>query len=159
GVDAVGGSGESATLSFSVRDSGIGISPEQMARLFSKFTQADATIARRFGGSGLGLAISRELGELMGGTLDAESTPGEGSTFRVTVTLPTIAPPPGRVAPEFGRGQRALIVEALDVNRQVFSRMLEGFGYATEAVGTAEDAIGALQRSWARGDSVDLVLI
>jgi PAS domain S-box-containing protein len=158
-VDAVGASGDAATLSFSVRDSGIGITPEQMARLFSKFTQADATIARRFGGSGLGLAISRELVELMGGTLDAESRPGEGSIFRVTLTLPAIAAPAGRVAPEFGRGQRALIAEGFDANRQVFSRMLEGFGYATEAVGSAEDAIGALQRSWARGDGVELVLV
>ncbi len=158
-VDAASSSGDAATLNLTVRDSGIGITPEQLARLFSKFTQADATIARRFGGSGLGLAISRELVELMGGTLDAESRPGEGSTFRVTITLPAIAAPAGRTEPEFGRGKRALIVEGLDVNRQIFGRMLEGVGYTVEAVGTAEDAVGALQRSWARGDSVEVVLV
>ena len=68
-------------LRLTVADTGVGIEPEALARLFNKFVQADDTTTRRFGGTGLGLAISRSLARMMGGDLDFESTPGEGSTF------------------------------------------------------------------------------
>ena len=71
---------------FSVSDTGIGMTPEQLARLFEAFTQADASTTRRYGGTGLGLAISRHLCQMMGGDVTAESEPGQGCTF--TVQLP-----------------------------------------------------------------------
>ena len=74
-------------LHFSVRDTGIGIPPDRLARLFKPFTQADASTARHYGGTGLGLAISKRLVELMGGKMWAESVPGEGSTFHFTVNV------------------------------------------------------------------------
>jgi len=79
---------ESATYTFAIRDTGIGITPEQISRLFEAFSQAEAHTARKYGGTGLGLALSREFCRMMGGDISVESVAGEGSTF--TVTLPTV---------------------------------------------------------------------
>ena len=80
--------GDDASLEFTVSDTGIGMTPEQLARVFEPFAQADAATARRFGGTGLGLSICRQLTELMGGEIHALSTPGGGSVFRVRLALP-----------------------------------------------------------------------
>ena len=77
--------GDGPRVTFEVIDTGIGIAPEYLDRIFQPFTQADQSITRRFGGTGLGLAISRQITELMGGSIAVESRPGEGSTFTVTI--------------------------------------------------------------------------
>jgi hypothetical protein len=80
-------------ITFHVRDTGIGMTPEQMSKLFQAFEQADSSTSRKYGGTGLGLAISRKFCQMMGGDITAQSKPGQGSTF--TVALPTVVEPGG----------------------------------------------------------------
>ncbi|MEZ4433201.1 MAG: response regulator [bacterium] len=105
GVDLVGRDGDRVTLAITVADTGIGIPRERQATLFDAFQQGDRSITRDFGGTGLGLAIGQRLCVLMGGTLTVESTPGEGSTFRLTISLP--------VAGEDGIGVEAAMGDAI----------------------------------------------
>ena len=135
---------DSLTVQFRVQDSGVGMTPEVLARIFESFTQAYADTARRFGGTGLGLSISRALVEQMGGTLTAESAPGEGSTFAFTLTLPRAAARPAEpTAEDFDtgllRGVRALLVEDNDINRYVARGTMQEWGVlVTEAESGAE---------------------
>jgi CheY-like chemotaxis protein len=148
---------------FRVKDTGIGMSREQMSGLFRKFHQADASTTRRFGGTGLGLAICRELAALMGGAITAASRPGKGSLFTVTLPLPRgakTAPPPeeaehaedGRAA---GLGRlRVLAAEDNEINRQVLAAMTEPLGVELHMVENGEEAVAA----WEAG-SWDVILM
>jgi PAS domain S-box-containing protein len=137
-------------LSVSVRDTGVGIAPDQLARLFQPFVQADASITRRYGGTGLGLAISRLLIERMGGRLGVESEPGRGSEFRLTLLLqrdPAVGDPAageadGAAAPAAacGAGRAVLIVGDRSTSRTALEGTLRRFGFR---VATAANAGGA----------------
>ncbi|MBF0178436.1 MAG: response regulator [Magnetococcales bacterium] len=150
------------TFHFHVQDTGIGIAEEVLARLFQPFTQADASVTRRFGGSGLGLSISRNLAEMMGGTVTAVSRPGSGSLFVATIPLA-----PGQIrevegeprvglsdAGRFSPESRLLVVEDDPVNRQVMLGLLGGFGLSADV---AVDGRTALDRL--REQSYDLVFM
>jgi signal transduction histidine kinase/ligand-binding sensor domain-containing protein/ActR/RegA family two-component response regulator len=150
----------SVPLRFSVMDTGIGIEPAKQRAIFEAFEQADGSITRRFGGSGLGLSITRSLVVLMGGELDVESRPGEGSTFRFEAPF-ELAPvlskrtsPAGEAAATLPEGLGILVAEDNPVNRKLATLMLEGMGHRVE---TVEDGLQALARL-ATGD-VDLVLM
>jgi len=143
----------------SVRDTGIGIPPDRVERLFKSFSQADASTTRRFGGTGLGLAISRRLAELMGGRLWVESSgePGKGSVFHFTFTATPATLPPrlpvGELAP-FLQGRRLLIVDDNATNRRILLLMTKHWGMSADAVESAPAAIALLRT----GQRYDLCL-
>jgi CheY-like chemotaxis protein len=144
-----------------VRDTGIGIGAEGMDRLFQSFSQADASISRRYGGTGLGLAISRRLAEAMDGELSAESSgvPGEGATFHLAVRLDGAAAtavkrqPPRDLVELAGRS--ALIVDDNATNRRILAAQLARWSMRTRATASSKEALG-----WIRGgERYDVVLL
>ena len=142
------------TLGFVVRDTGIGMSEEQLARLFLPFTQGDLSTTRRFGGTGLGLTISKGLVELLGGDIKARSTPGAGSEFRFTLPMMAgdEAPAPARTAPT---GLRLLVVDDNHTSRSFICKTIEAWNWACDSVASGPEALARL-----RGGAVyDVVLV
>jgi len=143
-------------LRFEVRDTGIGLTAEQISRLFQSFTQADASTTRKFGGTGLGLAISRKLAELMGGEVGVDSEMGQGSTFWFSVRLGIAARTPCESAPALDpaaaaclaqvQGARVLLVEDNDINQQVARELLEDLGLAVDIAGDGQVAVEMVRR-------------
>jgi two-component system sensor histidine kinase EvgS len=150
---------DSDKVVFRITDTGIGVTPEQQARLFQPFSQAEGSTTRRFGGTGLGLVISRRLGELMGGDVSMESTPGAGTTLRLAVTFPRgkeadleaehgtpsagdfVPRPLPSVAQAEAERSLILLVDDHPTNRTVVARQLALAGYASES---AEDGAQGL---------------
>ncbi|HMY50124.1 MAG TPA: ATP-binding protein, partial [Rhodocyclaceae bacterium] len=147
-------------LVFKVADTGIGIAPDVLGRLFRPFEQADGSITRRFGGTGLGLVISRRLAELMGGTLDARSVPGAGSTFilRLPLRLTDRLVAPSRAPCTGGRqrlkGLRLLVAEDNTVNQLVIDNILQAEGALVQIVDDGLAAVEAVARSAQPFDAV-----
>ncbi|MSQ73757.1 MAG: sensor histidine kinase [Betaproteobacteria bacterium] len=134
----------SARLRFRVSDTGMGITAEAMGKLFTPFAQLDAASTRRHGGTGLGLYIARELAQLMGGSLEAHSTPGQGSTFELQVTLPIgagIAAPAELPVAIAGASLALLLVEDNDINQEVARSMLMGAGHRVEVAFNGAEAV------------------
>jgi signal transduction histidine kinase/CheY-like chemotaxis protein len=165
-------------LRVSVADSGIGISPVQLESIFHPFTQGEADTARRYGGTGLGLSISRQLAALLGGRIEVESTPGEGSRF--TLVLPAaLAPPvadpgprdpavaapelvgdlPSDLPPGLPAPSRILLVEDHDINRLLVTEMLERCGQEVAVAHDGNEGIAMEIDSIMRGRPYDLVLM
>ncbi len=139
--------GERARLRFSVKDTGIGMTPEQAARLFQPFTQADASTTRKHGGTGLGLTICRRLVELMGGEIGLDSEPGAGSTFHFTVSVGVASGAArDRVVPEPLRAVSALVVDDNAAARDILVHALEGVCARVDAVSSGEEAIAAVKQ-------------
>ncbi len=148
-----------ATLRFHVRDTGIGMSREQIPRLFQPFTQADTSTTRRYGGTGLGLVISRRLVEAMGGQLAVESAPGQGSTVSFTLTLPLGQDRGEAIDCPETRGRRVLIVDDQEIARQIIRETLHTCRYITEEATSGEAAIDRIMAAEQRGEPFDFILM
>ena len=155
-----GREGSAAALLFSVSDHGIGMTPEQLGRVFQPYCQADASISGAYGGTGLGLAICKQLAELLGGDIGCDSTPGAGSRFTVRIPCtpaagaPQTAPLPDAApaapvaepvaVPDAAPAPRILLVEDTAMNRQLVCLQLGGRGYAIETAENGELGLLAL---------------
>jgi signal transduction histidine kinase/chemotaxis response regulator CheB len=152
-----------ARIRFSVRDTGIGITRDDAARLFQPFTQADASINRRFGGTGLGLAICKRLVEMMGGVITIDSRPGQGSTFWFEINLPRVAEKDetagGRVLAASLTGTRALLVDDNTTNRKFLGHLLHAWGVDLQQTSTGADALRTLLEAAAAHRPFQLVLL
>jgi CheY-like chemotaxis protein len=156
----------SVSLHFTVRDTGIGVPPELMGRLFQPFSQVDASTTRRFGGTGLGLAISQHLTELMGGTMWAESpvdsplpVGGLGSAFHFTIRAEVAPATTARAYPQGIQprleGKCALIVDDNPTNRRILSLQIQAWGMSPHPTGSPAEALGWLRR----GDRFDVAFL
>jgi CheY-like chemotaxis protein len=147
-------------LTIKVRDTGIGIATDKIKHLFGRFSQADSSIARRFGGTGLGLAISKQLIELMGGKIGVESTEGEGSIFWFTLPLREGQPVETDIAaaqtdgPATQKSLRILVAEDNQVNQMVIGLMLRQLGHQVDLVTNGIEACEQVQKA-----PYDLVLM
>ncbi|MDD0837602.1 response regulator [Curvibacter sp. HBC61] len=147
-------------LRLGVRDTGIGLSPEQMERLFESFQQADSSTTRKYGGTGLGLAISKRLAALMGGEVGVQSELGQGSTFWFTATLgkslQTQAPRPQ--IPDL-RGTKMLVVDDNARAREILGQLLAQLTFDVDFVDSASQALHVLQQAEAAQQPYDLVFL
>ncbi|MEO0801384.1 MAG: response regulator [Cyanobacteria bacterium J06642_2] len=144
-------------LLFSVRDTGIGIPPERMDRLFKPFSQVDASMTRRYGGTGLGLAISRHLCEIMGGRLHVESEPEHGSTFSFTILAPATPAsglPPDAPVPQFAQ-KCLLIVDDNATHRDILTLQARRWGMTVRAATSGTEALAWLQA----GEHFDIAIL
>jgi PAS domain S-box-containing protein len=161
GVEKVGETQGRVELHFWVQDSGIGMTPEQCARMFQSFSQADTSTTRRYGGTGLGLAISKNLIERMDGRIWVESTPGQGSVFHFNTWFDLqINPTPRRMfLAEELHGRRALVVDDNAQALEILGTMVSHFGLQTHSASGGQQALQAIGQADARAEPFDLVLM
>ncbi|MEY5099678.1 MAG: hypothetical protein RJA36_2397 [Pseudomonadota bacterium] len=145
-------------LHFAVRDTGIGLSPEQMGRLFQSFSQADTSTSRRYGGTGLGLAISKSLAKLMGGEVGVESELGVGSSFWFTARLGKGAGQARALLPRVDlRGRRVLVIEDNEHARAVLVDLLASMSFRVTGVAGGDAGIDAVQLAASDGQPYQIV--
>ena len=151
---------KSVLLHCAVHDTGIGLTEEQMGRLFQSFSQADASTTRKFGGTGLGLVIAKNLAELMGGQVGVRSEFGKGSTFWFTARLGKSVGVPRKLALSADlMGKRMLVVDDNESARRVLSGMLDQMGFRVNQAHSGKAAIAAVERAAAQGMPYEIVFL
>ncbi|SMP59614.1 Signal transduction histidine kinase [Desulfonatronum zhilinae] len=160
GVSLVEESDDSVTLRFAVRDTGIGMTEEQMSKLFTAFSQADASTTRRFGGTGLGLTISLRLVEMMHGRIEVHSTPDRGSEFSFIARFGKQKERPTQclTKADFGH-RRVLVVDDSLSAREILRDMLVSFNLHVDTAASAEEGLRLVQQAAAQSRPYDLVLM
>jgi two-component system sensor histidine kinase/response regulator len=152
--------GEKVRLEFSVRDTGIGMTPEQVARMFQPFTQADGSTTRKYGGTGLGLTICKKLVEMMGGRIWVESEAGAGTTFAFNAWFGIgTAAGSHRVVPDALNGARVLVVDDNTSAREVLADQLAGMPLVVDQVASGAEAIAAVRQQVAAGTPYRMVFM
>ncbi|KQV59189.1 hypothetical protein ASC95_28160 [Pelomonas sp. Root1217] len=134
-------------LCISVRDTGIGMTPEQLGQLFQVFGQTDASIARRYGGTGLGLAICKRLVELMDGSFQVSSVPGQGSNFSFTCSFGKAKPGAERIDLHRIRGMRTLVIDAQPTERLILQQMLQSWRFQVGVASFGDEALYRLRQA------------
>ncbi|MEW6513926.1 MAG: response regulator [Pseudomonadota bacterium] len=147
-------------IACSVSDTGIGLTEEQVGRLFQSFEQADNSTTRKYGGTGLGLVISKRLVGLMGGEITLDSAPGKGTTFRFTARfgIGTGQSKRRQPTPDL-RGRRILVVDDNEHAREVMTAMLESMTFRVQATSSGAEALAAIQHSEAQRDPFDVMFL
>ncbi|MBF0428465.1 MAG: response regulator [Magnetococcales bacterium] len=160
-VQTVAEAADQVTLEFSVRDTGLGMTPEQMTNLFEAFSQADSSTTRQFGGTGLGLSISKKLVEMMGGRIWAESEPGCGSTFTFSIPLTRKlgAEESDMIPPEEMERLHSLVIDDHDASRHSMQMLFEMFGFVAQGAASGQAALMTVQQALDQGDPFQLILI
>ena len=147
------------TVGFEVRDTGIGMTRDACARVFELFTQADGSTTRHYGGTGLGLAISRRLVEMMGGTIEVSSRPGQGSVFRFHVRLHRRGEHAGKLRDDVLRGRRVLVVDDNETSRTILEHQLAGWGLRHDSASGGKQALAMLRTAVDQNDAYDIAIL
>ncbi len=152
---------DQATLSFAVRDTGIGMTAEQAAKLFQAFTQADTSTTRKYGGTGLGLTISKRLVEMMDGQIGVDSEPGKGSTFHFTADFKLASQEMAKRSRQVGdlKGMRVLVVDDSTTSQNIFKETLESFSFEVAVADSGEKALTEFKKAADRGQSYNLIIM
>jgi two-component system sensor histidine kinase/response regulator len=159
-VHNLGTRGTKALLHFEVRDTGPGMRPEVVEKLFQPFVQADVSTTRHFGGTGLGLSIVKRLCELMGGSISVVSSPGMGTTFSVMLPCEAVITATERLVESAHAAvcRHILVVDDNDTNRRVLRGQLLPAGHIVETCGRAGEVVGLLNQAAAQGAPFDLII-
>ena len=152
---------DQATLSFAVRDTGIGMTAKQTAKLFQAFTQADTSTTRKYGGTGLGLTISKRLVEMMDGQIGVDSEPGKGSTFHFTADFKLASQEMEKRSRQVGdlKGMRVLVVDDSTTSQNIFKETLESFSFEVAVADSGQKALAEFKKAADRGQSYNLIIM
>ncbi|MEC7816676.1 MAG: response regulator, partial [Pseudomonadota bacterium] len=160
-IEVLGRRDDQVRLRLAVEDTGVGINPEDIPLVYEPYVQLGQRFQRQLPGAGLGLTICRQLIDLMGGTLDVESRPGEGSTFWMELTLPEIQDSAARVRPDSRQvqGRRILVVDSYELSRKITLEMLSRYDIHIEAVKSAGEALTALRQAFDANVPFDAMIL
>jgi PAS domain S-box-containing protein len=162
-IDKIRETDDEVSVCFEVRDQGIGIAPEVQSHLFQPFVQADQSTSRRFGGTGLGLVISAQLAKRMGSTIEIDSAPGKGSTFRLKLGFEkaehTAEYTRADIMGAELKGIHALVVGDDEISREAIARQLDSWGMETRSIAGDESALGELRLAHTQNRSYSAVLL